>query len=287
MKLRAFATGAVAFALLLALYFLLVGLVSGFEYALEQFATYWYFLVALAAGFGAQMGLYTYLKRLVANSSASKKVVAVSGTTSTAAMISCCAHYLTNILPVLGATGLVTIAAQYQVEFFWVGLAFNLAGIAYIVPKVIRASKEHARCAVPRLTLARGGAVVVVLLALGLPSAPARAAEPAPLPSRTSNEQMVTVKVTPHDLAAKSWEFDLVLDTHVRPLDDDLMKSAVLLDAAGGRHAPLAWRGDGPGGHHRKGILVFAPLEPRPPAIELQLQRAGEAAPRIFKWQLP
>ena len=149
MKLRAFATGAVAFALLLALYFLLVGLVSGFEYALEQFATYWYFLVALAAGFGAQMGLYTYLKRLVANSSASKKVVAVSGTTSTAAMISCCAHYLTNILPVLGATGLVTIAAQYQVEFFWVGLAFNLAGIAYIVPKVMRASKEHARCSVP------------------------------------------------------------------------------------------------------------------------------------------
>ena len=149
MKLRASATGAVAFALLLALYFLLVGLVSGFEYALEQFATYWYFLVALAAGFGAQMGLYTYLKRLVANSSALKKVVAVSGTTSTAAMISCCAHYLTNILPVLGATGLVTIAAQYQVEFFWVGLAFNLAGIAYIVPKVIRASKEHARCAVP------------------------------------------------------------------------------------------------------------------------------------------
>ena len=139
----------------------------------------------------------------------------------------------------------------------------------------------------PRLTLARGGAVVVVLLALGLPSAPARAAEPAPLPSRTSNEQMVTVKVTPHDLAPKSWEFDIVLDTHVRPLDDDLMKSAVLLDAAGGRHAPLAWRGDGPGGHHRKGILVFAPLEPRPPAIELQLQRAGEAAPRIFKWQRP
>ena len=149
MKLRAFATGAVAFALLLGLYFLLVGLVSGGEYALEQFATYWYFLVALAAGFGVQMGLYTFLKRLVAQPSASKKVVAVSGTTSTVAMISCCAHYLTNMLPVLGATGMVTIAAQYQVEFFWVGLVFNLAGIAYIAPKVIRASKEHARCAVP------------------------------------------------------------------------------------------------------------------------------------------
>ena len=138
-----------AFALLLGLHFLLVGLVSGRDYALEEFATYWYFLVALAAGFGTQTGLYTYLNRLVANPSAAKKVVAVSGTTSTAAMISCCAHYLTNILPVLGATGLVTIAAQYQVQFFWLGLAFNLAGVAYIVPKVMRVSKEHARCAVP------------------------------------------------------------------------------------------------------------------------------------------
>lgn len=148
MKQRAVAIGATASAILLAVYFVLVGLVSGLAYAVEQFTAYWYFLVSLAVGFGVQMGMYTYLKRLVAQPNASKKVVAVSGTTSTAAMVSCCAHYLTNILPVLGATGLVTFAAQYQVEFFWVGLAFNLAGIAYILPKVMQASKEHARCAV-------------------------------------------------------------------------------------------------------------------------------------------
>lgn len=149
MRLRALAIGGVAFTLLLGVYFVLVGLISGLDYTLEQFAVYWPFLVALAAGFGIQIGLYSYLRRLVAHPGASKKVVAVSGTTSTAAMISCCVHYLTNIVPVLGATGLVTIAAQYQVQFFWVGLAFNLAGIAYIVPKVLQASKEHARCAVP------------------------------------------------------------------------------------------------------------------------------------------
>lgn len=149
MKTRAIATAVAASVLLLLVYFVAVGLLSGRAYALEQFATYWIFLVGLAAGFGVQMGLYTYLRRLVAGSSASRKVVAISGTTSTAAMISCCAHYLTNILPVLGATGLVTLAAQYQVEFFWVGLAFNLAGIAYILPKVLQASREHARCAVP------------------------------------------------------------------------------------------------------------------------------------------
>jgi Cu+-exporting ATPase len=148
-KIAAVAAGGGAFALLLAGYFLVVGLVSGRLFAAQQFASYWYFLVSLAAGFGLQMGLYTYLRKLVAHASGSKTVVAVSGTTSTAAMISCCAHYLTNILPILGATGLVTIAAQYQVQFFWVGLASNLAGIAYIVPKVLQASREHARCAVP------------------------------------------------------------------------------------------------------------------------------------------
>jgi len=63
-------------------------------------------------------------------------------------MISCCAHYLANVAPVIGATGLVTFAAQYQVEFFWVGLAFNAAGIAYITAKVLNARKEHARCTV-------------------------------------------------------------------------------------------------------------------------------------------
>jgi hypothetical protein len=69
-------------------------------------------------------------------------------------------------------------------------------------------------------------------------------------------------------------------------IKDPQRPTAMPLDPAGGRHAPLAWRGDGPGAHHRNGVLVFAPLEPRPPAIELQLQRAGEAAPCAFKWRL-
>lgn len=73
-------------------------------------------------------------------------MVAASGTTSTAAMISCCAHYLVNVLPVLGVTGFITVVAQYQVELLWLGLAFNLAGILYIAPKVIQAYKEHKQC---------------------------------------------------------------------------------------------------------------------------------------------
>lgn len=138
--------GAGAFVLLLAIYFGVVGLISGMNFAVEEFTKFWYFIVPLAVGFGIQVGLYTYLKDLVGQHGASGKVVAVSGTTSTAAMVSCCAHYLANILPILGVTGFLTIVGEYQVELFWLGLAFNAAGILYVASKVIQASREHKKC---------------------------------------------------------------------------------------------------------------------------------------------
>ena len=140
--------GVGACVLLLAVYFGVVSLISGRDFALEQFATFWYFIVPLALGFGIQVGLYTYLRNLVGQHGASGKVVAVSGTTSTAAMVSCCAHYLTNILPILGVTGILTVVAEYQVGLFWVGLAFNAAGILYVASMVMKATKEHKKCAI-------------------------------------------------------------------------------------------------------------------------------------------
>ncbi|MBI4937031.1 MAG: hypothetical protein HY846_02205 [Nitrosomonadales bacterium] len=143
---RPFLFGVGAFVFLLAIYSGVVSLISGVDFALDQFATFWYFIVPLALGFGIQVGLYTYLKNLVGRHGASGKVVVVSGTTSTAAMVSCCAHYLTNILPVLGVTGILAVVAEYQVGLFWLGLAFNAAGIMYVASKVINATKEHKKC---------------------------------------------------------------------------------------------------------------------------------------------
>ncbi len=131
---------------MLAVYFGVVGLISGMEFTLGQFAKYWYFIVLLALGFGLQVGLFTHLKRLVGQHGASGKVVAVSGTTSTAAMVSCCAHYLANILPILGVTGFLAVVADYQIELFWLGLAFNAAGVMYILSRVVDASREHKKC---------------------------------------------------------------------------------------------------------------------------------------------
>lgn len=135
--------GAVA---LLCVYFLVVGLISGMDFAIGEFTRFWYFIVPLAVGFGIQLGLYTFLKNLIGQHGTSGKVVAVSGSTSTAAMVSCCAHYLVNILPVLGVTGFLVIVAEYQVELFWLGLAFNTAGVIYILSRVIDAVREHQKC---------------------------------------------------------------------------------------------------------------------------------------------
>jgi len=135
-----------AFAALLAIYFGVLTLISGWSFTLEEFTRYWYFLVPLAAGFGIQVALFLKLREVVSRAKQAGAVIAASGTTSTAAMISCCAHYLTNVAPVIGATGLVAFAAQFQVEMFWVGLAFNAAGIAYVGTKLYKASKAHADC---------------------------------------------------------------------------------------------------------------------------------------------
>lgn len=136
MMVRPVAYGIGAACALLAVFFGITTLISGAAFAASQFSAYWYFFVALAIGFGIQIGLFAYLKGAVARRTGSGAVVAVSGTTSTAAMLSCCAHYLANILPVVGITGAISFISQYQVEFFWVGIVANLGGIAYLAYKL-------------------------------------------------------------------------------------------------------------------------------------------------------
>lgn len=135
--------GMLASAILLGVYFAVLTLVSGWSFAQSQFADFWYFIISLVVGFGIQIGLYQYIKGLVHSGRGMGKLVGVSGTTSTAAMISCCAHYLVNLVPILGVTGLVTFVTQYQIELFWVGLASNIFGIGYMVTRITKFKKSH------------------------------------------------------------------------------------------------------------------------------------------------
>ena len=110
----------------------------------------------------------------------------------------------------------------------------------------------------------------------------------AALSARTSDPSGVKVVVTPEvlDPAAKVWEFEIVMDTHTKPLKEDLMQAAVLVDNTGRRYAPAEWQGDAPGGHHRKGILRFTAPTEMPAAVELRIDGIGGAATRSFRWDL-
>ena len=142
-KTKSILYGILASSILLGVYFTVLTLVSGWSFTKEQFVDYWYFVVSLAVGFGIQIALYQYIKSLVHSGKGMGKVVGVSGTTSTTAMISCCAHYLVNLVPILGVTGLATFAAQYQIKLFWVGIFLNVVGIVYMISRIIKFKKDH------------------------------------------------------------------------------------------------------------------------------------------------
>lgn len=144
----------------------------------------------------------------------------------------------------------------------------------------------RSRAESPGANIASVAAVAFSIALFGHDSALAQSQDARALPAQTSRAAGVTVKVTPKDLAADAqrWRFEVVFDTHSVDLSHDLLKSAALIDAAGRSYAPLAWEGDPPGGHHRKGVLSFEPLKG---ADEVRLQIRDVGVPeREFRWPL-
>ncbi|MBI4089920.1 MAG: hypothetical protein HY421_00790 [Candidatus Kerfeldbacteria bacterium] len=134
--------GTVGAVSLLAVYLSVVSALSGWSATIDQWSSFWPYLVGLTIGFGVQVGLYVYLRQAVHRSQSTGKVVVLTGTTSTVAMVSCCTHYLVNLLPVLGATGIAAFVGQYQAQLFWVGLAANAVGLAYLASRIVKFKKR-------------------------------------------------------------------------------------------------------------------------------------------------
>lgn len=115
---------------------------------------------------------------------------------------------------------------------------------------------------------------------------PARAADAA-YASLVSEVNGVKVTATLQDTsaAAKTWNIQVTIETHTRPLSEQLETSAVLM-ADKKQHFAVAWQGTPPGGHHRTGVLVFNPIVPKPAAVELRILMNGESLPRGYTWRL-
>ncbi len=132
--------------------------------------------------------------------------------------------------------------------------------------------------------------IVLAIAVLALCAAPWAMAQSAGAPAlapSTSDAGGVRVVVTPKAVTAGAgWEFQVMMDTHTKPLDDDLTKTAVLVDDGGRRYLPLSWQGDPPGGHHRKGVLQFAPPKEPIQSLELQIEGLGGPDKRVFRWNM-
>ncbi len=149
---RALLIGAAAGLALLGLYLGLIALAQGWPHALEQFEQARPFVLALAAGFGVQAGLYTRLRGRNAADARGTAGMAASSGTSTAAMLACCAHHLADVLPLIGISGVAVLLGAYKTPLLWLGLAMNLAAITYLISQV------HQREAAPVTTNMSQGA---------------------------------------------------------------------------------------------------------------------------------
>jgi len=52
-----------------------------------------------------------------------------SGGTSLTAMVACCLHHVTDVLPILGLSAAATFLTRYQRPFMLAGLGLNMIGV--------------------------------------------------------------------------------------------------------------------------------------------------------------
>ena len=128
------------------LYFGLVSWAESPQHAVQLFWDERWIVTPIILGFGVQAALYTVLKKRlfvpVASTGPSGSLMGAGGATSTAAMVACCAHHVTDVLPILGLTAAATFLAEYQTEFMLVGLGTTLAGIAVMLVILFRERRK-------------------------------------------------------------------------------------------------------------------------------------------------
>jgi len=114
---------------LIAFYLIVVSIFQGFEFAILNFRSLWFWLVPLAGGFGTQIGLYTSIKHMATLTG----TVVGTGAISAGSMIACCSHFLLNIIPIVGLSGVAIFLVEYQTAFFGVGIISNIFGISLLL----------------------------------------------------------------------------------------------------------------------------------------------------------
>ena len=156
--------------LLLLVYVGIITLAGGIEHALDQIADLWYWVVALAAGFGIQAGLFSFIRKgLHERRATTTASVATSGGVSASSMAACCAHHLADVLPILGLSGLAAFLVSYQVLFIVIGVLSNVVGITIMLESIQRHGLSRRLAYWPwNMGWIKKGAMVSAVLVIGI-----------------------------------------------------------------------------------------------------------------------
>lgn len=131
---------------LILFYFIVMGVSSrSWSATISQFRQLWYWMILLSFGFGTQIGLYTYLRDCAKKPDMlknSKAITATSTGTSATAMIACCAHHLTEVLPIIGLSAASVFLTRYQIPLIIFGVVMNGLGIVYML-RLIKKFNKH------------------------------------------------------------------------------------------------------------------------------------------------
>jgi len=119
--------------LMFGFYFGILTWAQGWEYASRQFLLNRWYVLPIFVSLGIQAALYSILRfRLFIPTSSTGHTGTMMGTnggTSVTAMVACCLHHVTDVLPILGLSAAATFLTRYQRPFMLVSLGLNLIGI--------------------------------------------------------------------------------------------------------------------------------------------------------------
>jgi len=143
------AAGLAGALLLTGLYFAIVSLAESPSHARQLFWEDRAIVLPIILGFGVQVALYTVLKKRlfvpVAHTGPSGALTGAGGGMSAAAMVACCAHHMTDVLPLVGLTAAATLLAEYRIPFMLIGLGTTITGIVVMSVILLRERRKAIR----------------------------------------------------------------------------------------------------------------------------------------------
>lgn len=141
---RAVAVGALGAAALVALYLGIVTVAQGSAHAFELLWDDRLFVGLISAGFGTQIGLFTYMRLVERALARGPAALTGAGTTaSSISMVACCAHHAADVLPIVGLSGIALFLVEFRTPLMLLGLAMNAIGIVVMLRQLRRITSGY------------------------------------------------------------------------------------------------------------------------------------------------